>query len=393
MLGFLWRLFKLVPMVALRMFNREKSSTTYSRASEVEAQASEVEDPCNSTRRLTGPGAHIQSTTESAGIGDESSSDVIEVNSRATKIAELSATIDSLRHNIKQESQLRVKAETEVQQLSSKLKTVQTKWKRTASKLDQILSQAQVFNTVTDEELVSMVRQLQYNIRGFAVQYFSEPFPDFGLMPKPNYADYLPERYILYLRRSENCPTIVQSFVWHVLASEVFDQFRWAGCASGNFDALWDHIAHARIRESQATAIATQKLHAWRATTTGLVLDSLNERDTSTNQELKAIIMHEMRMVLSKISKQAYESELDNILDAAINLDKIISSQAAKISWRFLDLQDGEHARKELLSNNIKGLVVVSPTMVKRGKSNGEDFDTESVLLPKVEEFCKKRWD
>ncbi|KAI1135667.1 hypothetical protein F5Y05DRAFT_394069, partial [Hypoxylon sp. FL0543] len=118
--------------------------------------------------------------------------------------------------------------------------------------------------------------------------------------------------------------------------------------------------------EAQATVTATQKLHAWRARTTELVLQRLDERDTSANLKLKAAIMHEMKMVLDKMSKWAYESELDSILDAAINLDKVISSQAAKISWRFSDLQDEEHVRKTLLSNK-RHLVVVSPAMVKRG--------------------------
>ncbi|KAI0112711.1 hypothetical protein F4776DRAFT_674232 [Hypoxylon sp. NC0597] len=381
MLRYIYASFKAVLTVAPRSRSRATSSASSAHVSEAE------ESLCNSIRNPTKHDKSITPSIQSYDMCIDSTSDVANGNPGAVKLAELSARIDSLEHDLEQEQQSRVKAESEVQQLSHKLKTVQNKWKRTASELDRVLSQAQVFNPVTDEELISMARQLQYNIRGFSIQYFSEPLlrSRFGL--KPNYAEYLPEHYDAYLRYPENFLLVVQSFVWHVLASEVFDRFVWAGGASEGFDNLWDHIAHARIRESQKICMTTRKLHAWRATTTGLVLDHLNESDVSINQKSKAAIMHEIQMVLNKLSKQDYKSELDSILDEAINLDKVISSQAAKISWRFLEPQDGKYARKKLLSTN-EGRVVVCPAMVKRGKSNGEDFDGESVLLPRVEEFC-----
>ncbi|OTA85465.1 hypothetical protein M434DRAFT_36145 [Hypoxylon sp. CO27-5] len=131
-------------------------------------------------------------------------------------------------------------------------------------------------------------------------------------------------------------------------------------------------------------------LHPRPATTTSLVLAYIKEGDKTSSLHEKRMIIGEMKTVLNSLTDEVYEAELDSILDAAINLDKVISSQIAKISWDFQRLRDEEHVHREA-SSDMEDMVIVSPAMIKRGRSNGEDFDIEYVLLPREEELCRSK--
>ncbi|KAI1451649.1 hypothetical protein F4805DRAFT_450662 [Annulohypoxylon moriforme] len=311
----------------------------------------------------------------------------IQDNSTAIKVSERNATIDSLAQDLEREHQARVKAEDETRQLNSKLKTAQTKWKRTANKLDQVLSQSQGFSQVTDEELKQMALQLHYNIRDFAIQYFSEPLSYGKPETKLRFESYLPANFMLYLRKPDNCPKVIQAFMWNVLKAKIFDRFRWAGCVSQSFDKLWYQVILG-IPKDEKTYAVRQKIHTWRATTATLVSETLTEMDFHSTQKMKNIIAREIKAVLKLIvSKESYDTEVDSIIDQAIKLDKVISSQVAMVSWKFERSPNEEHTENPPPSD-MGNMVVVCPAMLKRGKSNGEDFDVEAVLLPGEEEFC-----
>ncbi|KAI2471961.1 hypothetical protein F4781DRAFT_64783 [Annulohypoxylon bovei var. microspora] len=198
----------------------------------------------------------------------------------------------------------------------------------------------------------------------------------------------MPKYYELFLKRPENHPTVVQVFIWRVLVDKIFDRFRWAGRASKGFDTLWDNLFYKRSRDPKMTHTAIQKLHAWRATTTGLVCESLTDEDVAYDLCEKENIMYGIHTVLDPLFNETYDAELANLLDEAIKLDKVISSQAAMVSWKFNKPPSEKLPGKPALLN-MEEMVVVCPAMIKRGKSNGEDFDDESVLLPRIEGFCK----
>jgi hypothetical protein len=65
---------------------------------------------------------------------------------------------------------------------------------------------------------------------------------------------------------------------------------------------------------------------------------------------------------------------LESILDTAISLDKMITSQPTDIHWSFEKVIDAENGEEDI--------VVICPALIKRGKSNGEDFDVEAMILP-----------
>ncbi|KAI1214572.1 uncharacterized protein F4807DRAFT_403794 [Annulohypoxylon truncatum] len=343
----------------------------------------------NSNYVVNDPGGNVL-TTERRGTRDtgvNTDSNDVRENPIPISIAERDAIIDTLTRELEKEHQARVQAENETRQLNSKLKSIQIKWKRTANKLDQILSQSQGFSQVTDEELKEMALQLRYNIRNFAIQYFGDPVGYRRAETYPDYVYYLPEYYELYLTRPENYPTVVQAFLWDVLTYKIFNRFRWAGCMSSSFNTFWSRLFIRRNTNDTMAHTTGQKLHAWRATTANLASECLTEKDLSNIQQIKDAIIHRIHEVLKLLSNGTYDGDVGSIIDDAIKLDKMISSQVAMVSWEFgKTLDDGSTENPP--RSDMGDIVVVCPAMLKRGKSNGEDFDVQSVLLPREEGFC-----
>lgn len=156
-------------------------------------------------------------------------------------------TLASLTTQLNDEKKWRAKAENELLQVQNKLKAIHFKWKKAASELDKVLSRTRAFNQVTDEELKEMALQLRYNIRNFAIQYFSEPSSrSLPVFRGNKYDDCMPEHCELYLKQPEQYPLLVEHFLWRVLADHVFDRFLWAGASSQGLNDLWDLFAYCK---------------------------------------------------------------------------------------------------------------------------------------------------
>lgn len=93
-------------------------------------------------------------------------------------------------------------------------------------------------------------------------------------------------------------------------------------------------------------------------------------------------------------SDDFYEEELHLVIDAATNLDKELCKQVAKVSFVFEStiLSPLFHSEKMELQRNEKHdtkkrgqvLLTVAPAVLKQGRSDGEDFQTETTLLKSV---------
>ncbi|KAB8067987.1 hypothetical protein BDV29DRAFT_162829 [Aspergillus leporis] len=82
----------------------------------------------------------------------------------------------------------------------------------------------------------------------------------------------------------------------------------------------------------------------------------------------------------------------DQILDGAIDLDREISSQVARIEWvlpspeglkfysSMMAFMKGEQVPNTSADTEV--CVVVCLAMMKRGRSTGEEFQTENLLIP-----------
>ncbi len=92
-----------------------------------------------------------------------------------------------------------------------------------------------------------------------------------------------------------------------------------------------------------------------------------------------------------KSSSEGFSQELRRIIDDAVDFDKEVSRQLARVEWvfdsgnsgmvfdpRIMKLEKGQ--KQQAVARDV--CLVIKPGMVKRGKSSGEDYGTEVVLLP-----------
>jgi hypothetical protein len=149
---------------------------------------------------------------------------------------------------------------------------------------------------------------------------------------------------------------------------------------------------------------AERAFQMWSATTTQLVLDAIHSHPHEA-QDAQFYLEHRKRAISESISRaigldarsestHGITKQLDEILDLAFALDKDISQQVARVEWSYdyqllkntefkfdpetMELDEGSPRSAE------KVRLIVAPALVKRGRSTGEDFDVERVLLKSV---------
>ena len=148
-------------------------------------------------------------------------------------------------------------------------------------------------------------------------------------------------------------------------------------------------------------AEAERNFQIWSARTTKLLLQAASfDKDTTILQDVQQGKEKMVRSIIKTIgqysrpNKKGFGEQLHAILDAAYELDKEICRQVARIVWVFdydssaktkfdpmtMELETGD--RK--LDENDDVYFVVAPAVIKRGKSTGEDFRSEDLLLKMV---------
>ena len=306
--------------------------------------------------------------------------------------------------------------DTQKQQSEAELKVVTKKWKQVARELGGLRAQGQRFYQVTDNYLEGLIKGLRYNMRNFAIQYFSGKLskpPEFdrnSLWQKcmESIIDGSNEAYMEYVNCPDRRPSIVQAFLWRVLNREVFYNFKWAGKESL---PMWELYLALKSRlnsgptMSPAGAEAIKKVHTWRATTVGLLLDSMDntkrlEADTEL-QKWKYKLFEDIDANLRLLQpeyQEGYRQDFLDIIDEAIKLDQEICKQVSRVAWTYpawsssarafdptgMDCESGErppHGKAEVA-------MVISPGVEKQGKSTGEGFESTMCLL-KMEVLCK----
>ncbi|KAL3455941.1 hypothetical protein BJX64DRAFT_294551 [Aspergillus heterothallicus] len=333
-----------------------------------------------------------------------------ELSNRPTPeiLQELQRTLDT-------ETTDRQRLQTENARKAADLDVLRKRWKAAARELDKARSQNQGFYQVTDNYLIDLTQQLRYNIRNFAIQYFGGELKNGKptLESKPAYWD----KYMapttpgsldceVLIMSSERRPSVVQAFLWRFLAGHIFDQFRWAAenaitlrnlCRLLRPDCQYPDVKKPSTPEEE------RKFQAWVAGTTALVIEALNtpgrSRSTESRAEALAIKVRETLDPFLVVEDQSYGSELHRILDEALKLDKEICRQIARIEWVYpplvkevefdpvtMRLGTGEVASKGDERQLVR--LVVCPAMKKRGKSTGEDFNVETLLVP-MEVSCE----
>jgi len=147
--------------------------------------------------------------------------------------------VEQLRKSLDVEEGRRENAQADLKQKSFEAEEIRKRWKQAARELDKLRSQSQGFYQVTDQYLIQLTTQLRYNTRSFAIQYFGGELRENANIKETGYwKDYMEPATrdtsaYDYLMSNGRCPSIIQAFLWRFLIVEIFDNFRWAGEASG----------------------------------------------------------------------------------------------------------------------------------------------------------------
>ena len=132
----------------------------------------------------------------------------------------------------------------------------------------------------------------------------------------------------------------------------------------------------------------------WKANTSTLLVDAL-KLDREEGQDISGRLKesaHDLCAQLAPLTKSKYErfrAQIFDIIKEALDLDQLFSKQVADICWIFgadkprrfdeasMEVQQAE--KRAVDGQEVQ--FVVAPGLTKRGRSTGEDYEMESILL------------
>lgn len=202
-----------------------------------------------------------------------------------TRIKEQSTQQKNMELETERVAANRKKLEAKEKQLEDKVKDVTARWKSTAELLEKekLRAQNRGLYRVTDAYLEEMIIRLRYNIRSFAIQYFSGAIPKRLKFEVNSLWKRCKEPItggsdgcLDYMESSEKRTHIVQAFLWRIIVYRVLNRFRSAGTAWHSMLEMYELLENPARGSlmSSTDAEGVKKFHAWRATTVGLLLDS-----------------------------------------------------------------------------------------------------------------------
>jgi len=131
---------------------------------------------------------------------------------------------------------------------------------------------------------------------------------------------------------------------------------------------------------------AERKFNSWRATTIAMFLDSLDQKKVDlelkrrTNEYVRRIF-NTLHDLVKRDEEKGCKDQIAVIINQAHALDKEINRQAGYVRW----ISDIQQAKTGNYVQKVKqDGVVLSPEVLKRGKSTGEGFDQETTLVEMV---------
>ncbi|KAK4215400.1 hypothetical protein QBC37DRAFT_481483 [Rhypophila decipiens] len=299
--------------------------------------------------------------------------------------------------------------ENKLREKSSEAQEVQKRWKQTARELNTLRSQQQGFGVITDDYLVNSVKRLRYNIQTFAIQFYGEKAPilkDFRTKGYFSKLFHTVENLESDVLSPERRATAIQAIIWWVLVDKVFGRFRWLGQAA----SLHAHDLHNILRPNwqrdynhigPRDAAAERKFQIWSASTAALLIELDHNQQGSSDNIISPLNIEDTDLLKGTLAFLAeiptpcdphgLKQDLCQILQEAIDIDKEISGQVARIEWDFraghtnmkFDPQYMVAAKEYGSAEAIDDVrLAIAPRMIKRGKSNGDDFETEYQLVP-----------
>ncbi|KAI0835834.1 hypothetical protein F5Y06DRAFT_119873 [Hypoxylon sp. FL0890] len=316
----------------------------------------------------------------------------------------LQSQLKQVEHRLNEEQQ----AKKELQQ---ELGDIRARWKETVKEFNRFQAESQTFVQLDDQELIQKVSQLRFNIRNFVLQHFESGQP---LSMKDsraclnNILRYYPnilgsfEEFEYWMQIPPRRTMVIRAFLWAFLQRDIFGEFRWAGKdVAGTFYHMRKALGSFLGAASGGTPDeiqAQRKFHTWKANTTTLVAEWMKldhqegrkEREEFSIEKAKEICSYLAAFSTSKDKELA--SRIADIIIEALDLDLLLSKQAACVQWWYGAGQETQRFDPE--SMDLEGEVgdhvylYLAPAVLKQGKSNGESFDRTNLLL-KMQVVCQ----
>ncbi|KAI1638149.1 hypothetical protein F4809DRAFT_601445 [Biscogniauxia mediterranea] len=331
------------------------------------------------------------------------------------EIVDLQSSLCSTKDELDKERNAHINTERELHEKQNECDELRRHWKCVTSQLTQVRPEGQAFPPITDDSLIQATQRLRFRIHSFAVQYFGD---ELTFNPRVDITEVAPfDKYTWstkswkkiqtsYLKSPTRRPILVQAYLWRSIVNNVFGCFLWAaGCHWSVWNLYSFLYPESTDLDNPADIEAERKVSLWRAVTTRLLLSKMDMKGEAKDTEvidsfknfLHLKIMKDLRLLIKGPVDNCLQ-DLKQLVDEAVNLDKLISQQASNIFWDYGDetwsnfdpttmtMVGGEKATQ----GNQEVLMVVAPAMMKQGRDSGEDFHLVTRLLP-AEVSCAKR--
>ncbi|KAJ5686656.1 hypothetical protein N7536_009275 [Penicillium majusculum] len=260
-------------------------------------------------------------------------------------------------------------------------------------KLGSAINPNQVRHQLEDAAITLRAKRLRLSIRTFAEQ-FGEVHPSDHPNLKKSYSLF--KRYLYasedtlatYIESPSARPKILRPFLWTFLYEEVFDKFFWAPPdIRSALRTLRDLIEPSQEDLSDEETEVERKQITWRADTTNMVLERLNENTHKTRDSQHNFVSAKAQKLVGLLEpivcrdKRTLYDPLVKLLNESLELDLVLSQQVAIWSWEFpkklpcqFDKEVHTTIQKRHHGQIYEIKLVLAPALMKRGKSSGDDF-------------------
>ncbi|KAK7990383.1 hypothetical protein PG990_014663 [Apiospora arundinis] len=296
-------------------------------------------------------------------------------------------------------------ARNELQATATTMETLRKNWKKAASQLAQFRSPEIGQYQLPDSDLIKAVYHLRYEIQNFSMQYFavtsSKQFVD---APNNVYWKYMIETtphihgYRDHLKSKVRGENVIQSFLWRLLAGEVFDKFRWVARLQEPMSRIYE-----TLRPDVVMPETDREFQIWKATTSNLIIKRMGHDNEQANREETTNISCSLaKQALNAIrpylegSEEKLMCDLQSMIQLSIDLDQDICRLRARYKWIFPPLEESVRFNPDTMAVGTGQVeprsgesvnMIIAPALIKQGKQTGQDFDVENSML-KMEVTC-----
>ncbi|KAK8078893.1 hypothetical protein PG994_002700 [Apiospora phragmitis] len=291
---------------------------------------------------------------------------------------------------------------------NQKLTKLNGKYKGVSRELNRVIvkSESHKVHQVTDEGIDTEVGQLRYAIKNFAVhcsgdnslyreiRQLKQQHEEYNV----NYLGITGWELFSALMQSPSKlrPLVMEALIWTILCDKVFNAFGWVDeDISKGLQGINKLLGTRACEASSQDPEAKYQYNRWRAKTSIATLEAPAEAQEHEQRSIEKQMCDETATKIFNFLAPFGESDhaelwtqILQIVQTALSLDKLLQKQVAKFDWidnirGCLGPENFEcvEGTEPIATESAVNWLVVSPGLVKAGKSTGEDFDRMSLFF------------